>query len=113
MFVDFIDNKLFNELGKDDGKQNETIEYGSKGGKRLDLSLPGEPMDLFEPGPCYASFENTVILLCIDVERFFVDWIVIVNLVYGGILITMLLGERLMVLRRRGLSMTGMVMIEV
>lgn len=37
------------------------------------LSLPGESVDLLEPRPGYATFEDTEVLFGVDIERFFVD----------------------------------------
>lgn len=37
------------------------------------LSLPGESVDLFEPRPGYATFEDAEVLFGVDIEWLFVD----------------------------------------
>lgn len=58
-----------------------------------DLSLPRQSVKFFESSSGYAPFKDAIILFCVDIERFFVDGSVILNLVNWRILIAMILGK--------------------
>ena len=62
------------------------------------LALLGEPVHLFEAGPGDPTLENAVVLLRVHVQRLLVDGGVILDLIYGWVLLAGLLWLLLVVL---------------
>ena len=55
-------------------------------------------MDLFQTCSGYPALEDAVVLLCVDIEWFFVDRALIVDLIDRGLRLTLLLLCRLVLL---------------
>ena len=56
---------------------------GVEQGKNTDLSLTRQSMDFLQAGPGYSTLEDAVILLCIDVEGFFIKRGIVLDLIDG------------------------------
>lgn len=56
------------------------------------LSLPGEPVKLFEPGACNAPFEDAIVLFRIDIKGLLIEGGIILDLVNGGLGVALVLG---------------------
>lgn len=57
---------------------------------QTDLALPGEAMELLDPGAGYTAFEDAIVLLGVDVEGLLVEGGVILDLVDGGVVVAVL-----------------------
>lgn len=57
---------------------------------KTDLALPGEAMELLDPGAGYTAFEDAIVLLGVDVEGLLVEGGVILDLVDGGVVVAVL-----------------------
>lgn len=55
-----------------------------KRGGKVHLSLLGEAMNFLQSGPCDATFEDPVVLLCVDIQGLFVESAFLSNLVSGS-----------------------------
>ncbi len=78
--------------------------WGSEIETETHLSLPGEPVHLFETSPGYTPFEDAIVLLCVDVQGLLVDGLVILDLVYWGIWFAVVLRLGVLVLYEKRLG---------